>query len=252
MIILTLFVFSSLLAFIPIAFRIGIETQDPVVIETLSANNLIVYANQGMDDMTHEYSSLYDAPSPPQWNASLPTGEYLEIWWNQVTIYGTWVVKAKHVHTTWFGYGPVDDLVWYYKNGTVCNSLWAERLFDFNLVSAWDTETNSSVFTAKCNHISISLVFMPSEGYTDILESYDDGYLSYYFSYEWSEEASGFSILVLLGNLLTFQGVGLGIPGTFGSLLDSSISMFFYIGLAFIIYKIFTGLIPLVSGGSGD
>jgi len=251
-VIVALFTFSSLIIFLPAEFRsTGAFAQAPYVISTLSANDMIIYKNQGADNMTHGYSSLEDAPDAPQWNASLPEGEYLEVWWNQQTIYGIWVIQINHVHQEWFGWGYKDQLTWYYKNGTQCQDVWPFMLTRTNLVAAWDSETNSSVFTAKCAHASVSMFFKPW-GYDDIGESYDNEALQYGFSYEWNPDASGFAVLGLLTQVLTFQGVGLDIPGVFGGLVDGILGTFLWVVIAFVVYKIFTGLIPWLSGGSGD
>jgi ABC-type microcin C transport system permease subunit YejE len=101
--VLTLFVFSILMAFIPIEFvstSTGAYSQSAFVVTTLNANDVIVYKNQALDNMTHGYSSLEDAPDPPQWNVSLPTGEYLEVKWSQFPVGGAWAIELVHAFTT--------------------------------------------------------------------------------------------------------------------------------------------------------
>lgn len=257
---MVIFVFALLMGFLPAAFKTtGMSAQDALAVETIEANTLIVYSSQGSDTTFIGYTSLEDAPDPPQWNVS--ENNYVEVWLEGDV--ATIVNSLELRHVRWvFAWWAIDDwLNWYYKDGTVASgsfTWWPSgRVMYYlpkeSLIQAWDPKTHSSAFTAKCPHITVSIVFQYNETtYPDIGEAFIAGELSYAISYEWNPENTGFAILSVITRLFSFQGVGLGIPGAFGTLIDAIISMFFYIAVVFIAYKIFAGLIPWVSGGSGD
>jgi hypothetical protein len=250
-IILFILVFGIIVAWIPDTFYTGDTFQDSATLEALNAASLIIYSNTGTDNMTQGYSSVEDGPSPPNWNVSLPDGEYLDVWWNQVGIYGTWVIELRHVHDVWYGgYGMIDTLQYHYTDGTpvIEYFLGSWGLQKTHLENAWDSTTNSSAFTASCDHITVSIIFKPDGGYTDIGEAFDAGYLWYGLSYEWNPDDTGFNVMSLLVNLLTFQGIGVGVPGALGGFIDSVVSALFYIAIAVVAYIIIASVIPLIPG----
>lgn len=246
-IIICIFVFGFLMTWIPDSFAPDTSVQDVETLTAINAADLIVYQSAGSDNMTFSYSSLEDAPNPPQWNFSSAEDEYLEIWWAD----SGYNIQARHVYTTWIGYSMRDALTWYYVSGEVANPSSPKLLQGAHLAVAWNTETNSSAFTASCAHITISIVFMPDEGYTDVEEAFNDGVLWYAISYKWNADDTGFSVMSLLVKLLTFEGVGVGVPGELGSFIDILISTLFYIAIAVVAYVVITAIIPFVPGVKG-
>jgi hypothetical protein len=263
--VLTLFVFSALLVFMPAAFRptsVTSEGTSLLAIEILTLNDIVVYQQSGDDETFHGYSSLYHAPDAPQWNVTGAGNDFVEVWFGEEPGFPGYVLELRHVTKQWLHWRQECYMQWYYPDGTVASTqiqiFQAYYTITINyldreaIVNAWNPSTASSAFTARCPHISTSIVLQFDPGkYDDIGEAYDAGEIIYVLSYEWAPENTGFAVLAVIGNLLTFRGLGLGLPGVFGLMVEGFISMTFYMGIIWVAYKIITGLIPFVSGGGG-
>jgi hypothetical protein len=252
LIIIFILAFGVLIAWIPDSFAPDYTIQDSEAVSAISAANLIIYANQGADNMTHGYDSYDDGPSAPDWNVSgLADGEYILVKWLQAP-FGGWYVSLTHVGTNWLGFKTTIDLLEFsYTDGSLVDNggfPFQTGITKSNLETAWSSTSNSSAFTAKCDHVTVSIVFKPDEGYDDIGESFDDGYLWYAISYEWNAEDTGFNVMSLVIKLLSFQGIGLGVPGPFGAFLDALLSAFFYLAIIIVAYVVITAVIPFISG----
>jgi hypothetical protein len=253
-VIIFILVFGIVVAWIPEYFGSTADIQDQTALTALSAADLIVYSTAGSDNMTYSYSSLTDAPGAPQWNTSLPDGEYLEVWWGEEV--GLPYLELRHVHTFLWGYQITDTMHFQYSDGLDATSTLVipgsgktrYYLSEDALVAGWDSESNSSKFTANCDHIAVSIMFQPASNYTSISESYEDGFLSYVLSYEWNPDDTGFNIMSLIVRLLTFQGVGVGVPGSLGNFIDVVISTLFYVAIAVVAYVVITAVIPFIPG----
>jgi hypothetical protein len=266
---------AVLLAWIPDTFSIDAEVQDEISVGEISANNLIVYANSGSDNMTIGdlytdegyftnvgYTSLEDAPDAPQYGAGLPGGEYLEVWWSFDGYVAAYYIELRHVSEWFLGYKHIDYMDFYYADGGkasvdivripgIGGSTINGGLTKDAVVSAWSADSNSSAFTASCDHASVSFVLKPGENETSISTAWDNGNLWYALSYEWDPNATGFNLMNVLTNLLLFQGVGIGVPGILGDFIDGVISAFFYIAIAVCAYSIITAVIPFIPGWKG-
>lgn len=250
-VILFILAFGLLVSMIPDDFISDVEIQEQEALTALTAANLIIYDASGVDNMTRPYSSFTDGPTAPNWNVSLPDGEYLEVWWGS-NVFGDYAIEIRHVGTAWWG-GPsqIDMCTFYFTDGSMAyGASWApnKSIQKADLETAWSDDTNSSVFTAKCDHTSVSIVFKPDGGYTDIGEAYDNGYLWYALSYQWNPDDTGYNVMSLIVKLATFQGIGVGVPGALGSFIDAIISSLFYIAIAIVAYVVITAVIPFISG----
>lgn len=256
-IVIFILAFSSLLAWIPDDFTPDYFVQDAEATEALIAANLIVYGNTGSDTTFTGYSSLNDAPSAPQWNVSVE-GEYLEVWFGDTAIVG-YALELRHVTRVWGLYWKVNDMCqWYNLDGVkvseVCSvgrDLISYYIPKDAVVDAWNSDKNMSAFSASCAHISVSIVLSFNDGsYDNIGEAYDAQEIGYAISYEWEPDDSGFAIMTMLIKLLSFQGVGVGVPGILGTLIDALISALFYIAIAVVAYIVITAIIPFIPGSS--
>jgi hypothetical protein len=243
-VILFILAFGLIVAIIPDSFH-GVEVQESDAFEAITASSLIVFENQGADNMTYPYSSYDDGPDPPNWNISLAEGEYLDVGWTVSPLFGNKYIGLTHVGTTWLGVKSTIDIMKVDDDGAYPFSSGLTRS---NLITGWDSETNSSAYTAKCEHASVSIVFKPAEGYDTISASWDAGELWYAISYGWNTEDAGFNIMSFVVRLLTFQGVGIGVPGQLGSMIDAIISTLFYIAIAVVAYVVITSVIPFIPG----
>jgi hypothetical protein len=215
--------------------------------------DIAVYDNVAKDDIGFPYDSLYDAPSAPQWNMSLPTGQYLEVlWYSNYLPYGYQdVLEFRHVYKTWWW------LLWSWTYHDLdiytADNVWlGETVTRQQVIDNWDSEKNATIFYLKCTHIDTTIMFVPTNHTKTIAEAWDAGELSYYMTYEVNFDSMGPSAWTIVGQLIGFQSPDLGIPGIFGNIVNMSISFGIWAMIAYSVYKLITGLIPFLSGGSGD
>lgn len=246
-IVIFILVFGILVAWVPDYFSLGIETQDTEAQDEINAADLILYSNSGSDTMTYEYSSLTDHPDAPQFNSTFPEGEYLEVWWGISSIPDVGPIgkniELRHSKDWFWGFQMISNLVFYFANGSTAGIYINKDLLE----QAWTSETNSSIFYATGDGVSVSIIFKPSTD-VSIGESWDNDELYYGLSYEWNPDATGFNVLALITKLLTFHGLGVGVPGILGNFIDVVLSTLFYIAICIIAYIIITSVIPLVPG----
>jgi hypothetical protein len=248
-VILFILAFGLIMAMIPSSFLTGDETvQDQDVLTVLNAADLIVYSNSGSDTMNYQYSSLTDHPDAPQFNASLPEGEYCEIWWGVSGIpdVGTIgkAIEIRHSKDWFWGFQMIENFEISTQDGTKLG-WW---IFKNMLEDAWDSTTNSSAFYASCSGTSVSIVFKPVDPGETIGEAWDNDHLYYGLSYEWESDQTGFNVLSFIVDLLTFQGIGSGVPGIIGNFIDAMLSTLFWIAIAVVAYVIITAVIPFIPG----
>jgi hypothetical protein len=127
------------------------------------------------------------------------------------------------------------------------------RLIKTDLTDRWNSETNMSVFSARCDHISTNIIFeIYNSSFATIGDSFDAGFLKYSLSYEMNMSLTGLNAWSIISNLLTFQAPNIGWTGIGGFLINSVIAFPVWAMIAYLLYKLATGLIPFMSGGSGD
>lgn len=232
---------------------------DPQVRQTFEAADVMVYDNLGADNMTYQYSSL----NPPDldgdgndadWSAGLPSGQYFEVWWSEVA--GFWGVRSlemRHTTKVWYGWAFV-NLQIKYLNGSwigISPGSYSIRINKAILENGWSAETNCSGFYAS-GPVTVSILFMPTDQSKTIGQAWDDGHISYMFSYEVNWNSTGLNAWNIVGQILSFQIPNLGVPGIAGTIIGLIISFPYYSLIAYIVYKLIAGLIPFLSGGSGD
>lgn len=252
-------VFALLMAtlpndFITASYVYNPSYRDVEIEEEFDANNLVVYDESGGDNMTFPYNSLYDGPAPPDWEAGLPENQFLQVWWGTTTVgmISLDSIRVVHKQRNWIltypWYSDIDTLTFYYTDGTTVGY----NVVALTLTNAWNDDTNSSAFNVKGKQISTSIIFKAHDTNKTIAENWDDGTIDYLLSYEANFTASGLSAFTLIGQLLTFQAPSLGVGGDWGTFLNTIIAIPMWSCIAYIVYKVIAGLIPFVSGGSGD
>jgi hypothetical protein len=123
-----------------------------------------------------------------------------------------------------------------------------------DIVADWNLTGNSDcLFQGSCAHLTVSLVLAPNNtAYTmmDAWHGYTD--IEWYLSYQVNMNGTSMSIWTLLAELFSFQSLNLGMGGLADSMISGCVSAFMFALVVIVIYKITTGLIPWISGGSGD
>jgi len=249
----TLGIFAVLMGAIPPEFitaTFNPSYTQPEVKETFEAADILMYENLGADNMTYPYSSLYDGPNPPDWEAGLPSGQYCEVWWSHDPLSDVPYIGVRHATHQSYGYDSV-PLEIRYVNGTLISTPRHAMIEKEILVGAWDTEKGYSAFYAS-GPISVSVLFYPTNRSKTISEAWDEGKISYALSYEVNWNQTGVNAWTIVAQLLTFQVPNLGIGGDGGTILTMVVAFPVWALIAYIVYKIVAGIIPFLSGGSGD
>jgi hypothetical protein len=217
--------------------------------------NVTVYGSGGSDNMTYPYTSLTDAPGAPQWTTK-SSGKYLEIWW------GTWYgehLQLRDAQMEWWG---VDYHAMTLRNrqGQLISNYGYDTGDPENteitapiLQATWEPNYDASYFEAKCDHLIANVLFTFNQTtYSTITDAYNAGYLDYSLTYGLDYNGTGLSAWSIVGSLLAFQAPNIGITGIGGTILSGIIAAPLIACVMYLAYKIITGIIPWVSGGSGD
>lgn len=252
-------IFALLMGMVPGDFITAGQTYEPSyrdaeIEETFDTSSLLIYDYIASDNMTYPYTSLEDAPSAPQWIMGLPENQFLEIGWGIEKV-GPWdlkVILARHRQRNWIGpfswYSTIANCYFYTPDGTSVGVY----LFKDTMEDYYSEATNGSAFYAKGGVIQTSIVIRKNDTSQTMGENWDDGHFKYYLSYDVNWTLSGINAWNIVGQLLSFQTPNLGIPGTWGSFMSMLIAIPTWACVAYICYKIVMGIIPFVSGGSGD
>lgn len=219
--------------------------------ERFEASDLISYSSFASDQMNLGYTSITDAPSPPQWNTTI-VNRYIEVWWDIVSIpdVGPIGVAFQIRDTEKRNFPVIGD---YYVNLETCQLYLNGTYIGPNLwrttLEPYENETQVTL-TAQGKFVSVSLILM-SHSDTDTLGNSWDvvELLNYAITYELDFSAAKPSAWQLISQLVTFQSPEFGVPGLFGEVLSYMFGIGFWAAIALIAYTILTKLIPTVQGG---
>jgi len=233
----------------PLFFAASYESSmgyDSEIAEVFALANVTTYATLGGDNMTYDYTSLDDAPNPPDWE--LPTsGEYFEVWWGQ---YLTYPIHLECRHTR--------QVFWWWEHHEF-NYYDADHnpITDFfitgdTLLNEWDSSINASYLELECGHVVANILYSYNQSvHSDIKDAFDSGdidALGYYISYEPDWNATSISALTVLGQLMTFQSPNLGFSGLLNTIMNGVIAIPIYVMTAIAIIKLVQSVIPFLTG----
>ena len=119
-------------------------------------------------------------------------------------------------------------------------------------ILALSINENASSFEMYCEHVSMSFAVLSYNSSKTLSESWDDGELTVYSSYNIDFDAMKPSAFLLIAQLITFQSPDFGIPGDFGTVFNYGFGIGFWIVIAIIIYTLITRIIPTIQGGLED
>jgi hypothetical protein len=215
------------------------------------ATDLTVYSSFAQDTMIYDYSSIGDAPDPPQWETTL-TNRYIEVWWGDEYIPDVGSIgKTFEVRDTEKRNFIIDYFVrleW--LDLTIDDSAGIDHVGVFlnrASIEPYGSQNNLTL-SATGEYLSASLILRANNTDT-LLEGWDDGTLGYDLTYELDFEAMKPSAFLLLAQLITFQSPEFGIPGLFGEIISYVFGIAFWAAVALIAYTVVTKLIPTIQGG---
>lgn len=113
-------------------------------------------------------------------------------------------------------------------------------------IENWDSEVNASIFyPISCNHISVKVWLTDTNSSrNDISEAWDDGSLHIGMGFGFDDITTILNAWDIVGRLLTFQSLDLGVP----IFLNALIAIPIWTCIAFLVYKLILMAIPFVGG----
>ena len=221
--------------------------QDKAVSQYFDAANITVYTNQKSGILTYLGDAWTNITAPGT------TDQYIELYWDAGRVFWTGLY-AKHAHDEWYGRSGHDMV--FTSNG---EEIWktdalghtASLVQKADLIADFKTSYNGSYYDFYCDHIVGNILYQ-SFNSTDIGASYDSHVLGFKMSYEVNLNATSLSMWTIIAGLFTFKPFNLGIGGFGDILIGGAISAAFWALVCIVLYKTLTGIIPWLSGGSGD
>jgi len=122
--------------------------------------------------------------------------------------------------------------------------------YDLYREEFYDEDADASIMVWKCAHLTIELRLSGYTNTTSLSDSWDDGNIRADLGYEVDFSAMGGNVWVLLATILTFQTIETGILAL-DVVLNTLVSLPVWVSIAYLLYRIVTGLIPTLSGGGG-
>ena len=193
-------------------------------------------------------------------NTTIPTDlsdhDFLEVYCNYFFLgsYAAWeAIYMKHATDNgWWKSGHYLD--WEFGD---LDAEWPEvttQTIGRNAIEqAWNMSgNNNTIFYGHCEHLVTSLILKPTNSSLNITQAWDAENITAYVSYSINLNGTSLNIFALIGQLMTFQPLNLGL-GTVGeAIIGGAVSSFMWALVLIVIYKVTAGLIPWISGGSGD
>lgn len=244
--------FAILLATMPSQYAsmgMNASVQNKEAVDFFSSQNVTVYNNTETVNLTR------GSPVKLQWG--LPTSERLEFWWDNEPR-APWmgaVVELRHLTQQIFGYW----VGWHrlevqqsYRNMMEEPNYPKYMQKEDVVTNFWVEEYNASYVELACEHIMVKLFIVTANQSWTLEESWNNNQLSMYSSYNIDWNKTSTSAWGILMQLLTFQNPELGIPGNFGLILSTLISLTLWGSIGLIAFAMITALVPFVSGWGGD
>jgi len=226
---------------------------DFVVRDTFKSANLFVY------NSINSNTIYYGEGNSKFINLTGFPGEYLEVWW---AIDGEKILEVRHDKPGIFGlWTEFHSLTWKYKDGSPAWTYigapgvlgyYIDGIHKPQLDLAWESASNSSGFYISCEHYSTSILIRPYHNNETIDQSWDLGRMNYTISYSFNTNSTGLNAFTILSMIVGFTNPDIGTGGFFGTMINGAIALALWGARIYLIYKIIMGIIPFVSGGSGD
>jgi hypothetical protein len=222
----------------------------PEVVKYFSAHNITIYSNQAWGYLNYTYTENRSIPAPDP-------GNYLEIYWETINPFIYQGFTLKHATDQWYGRSghyvrfnaPNGDSL----RHNVYDDVWQDIITKNDLAAYYQEDFNGSLFEWSCDHYAGNILFTTTfPGWINLTQSYDAGFMRYMISYGPNLNATSMSMWTVISNLLLFRSPELGLPGVANDIIGGAVSSFMWALVAVLLYKTLTGIVPWLSGGSGD
>ena len=236
---------------------------EKIVADYFEASNYTVYSGSAHGNLT---ASAYPY-SRTDMNTSLSADDFLEFYWqyydfNDAATYdyenSSHSIVMRHATQQsflTFPYKSSHGLTWKLSNGQDLIRSQANYAISYeDIVADWNlTGNNDCVFYGMCDHFTITLVLVGETAITPMQVFLGGtGTMTYYLSYQVDMSNTGLNLWQLIVSLVGFKPLNLGIGGLGDTLVSGVIGAFMWALVLIILYKVTTGIIPWLSGGSGD
>lgn len=243
--------FALLITWMPSEFlELGVTTtaQDKEAADFFTAQNVTMYNHTLSIDLTYG--------SSVQNQSGLPEGQMLEFWWDEEYVLGYSIgdmLEIRHLTDNlwgwWWGKHWLEVQEPYVTQGGVSQP--DLGLKKDEVLALFDAKYNASYCEFACEHIAIKLFILPYNQSWTLEESWDNGYLKLFTSYDIDWTKTGTSMWTVLMQLMTFQNPNLGIGGVGGAIIGTGLALFLWANVAILVYAIVTAVIPFISGWRG-
>lgn len=216
--------------------------------EEFNALDLTTYSSFANDTMNFGYTSIEDAPDPPQWETAV-SNRYVEVWWGSESIEGVGGnFDAFEIRDTeQRDFLGIQYFVMLERADLIVDGEHFPYFFTRDNLEDYEDLYNLTI-VAEADFIRASII-LKANGTDTLGESWDNDILIYSLSWEIDFDAMKPSVWLLLGQLLTFQSPDFGIPGVFGEIITYALSLVIWAVIILISYTVITKLIPTIQGG---
>ena len=248
-----LFVFlgfsSVLLAYMPgELLELGVidaSYQDKEARDYFDANDVLMYNYTLSINLTYGESQQKDF--------GLPEGQQLEFWWDYYTFWPNQdFFQLRHLTDSFWGWW------WGWHLLTLTEQYWSKTslksgigLTKQSVLELFNEDYNASYSEWSCDHLNVKLFILTANQSWTLEESWDNGKLKLFTSYEIDWSATGTSMWTIMAQILTFQNPDLGIPGDGGAILSHGVSLALWGSIALLAFAFITSVIPFIRGWVG-
>ena len=224
----------------------GVEAsyQDKEVKDFFDARDILTYNN------TYAVNLTYPCAEKSEWG--LPEDERLEFWWAYCTHFTCDMFQLRHLKLHWTGW-------WWDWHYLTIPSLWWKKtplktglgLDKSGLLALFNEEYNASYCEWSCDHIDVRLFIVTANQSWTLEESWDNGELKVFSSYNVNIEKTGMNMWFIMAQLLLFQNPDLGIPGVGGTILSHGVGLSLWGSIALLVFAFITSVVPFIRGWVG-
>jgi len=226
--------------------NMGVEAsyEDKEAKQFFDARDVLTYNN------TYTANLTYPCAEKAEWG--LPEAERLEFWWGYCTHFQTDMLQLRHLIRHWTGW-------WWDWHYLTIPSPWWEKtplqtglgLDKAGVLALWNEDYNASYCEWECEHLNAKVFIVTANQSWTLEESWDNGELKVFSSYNVDWSKTGTSMWYIIGQLLAFQNPNLGIPGIGGTILSHGVALALWACIALLAFAFITSVIPFIRGWVG-
>lgn len=246
-------VFAALLVTMPTFFKnLGVDAsvQHKEARDFFNAQDVTMYNYTLTINLTFPGSESEDY--------GLTGDEKLEFWWDWITV--AWVnykqLQLRHTNPGFMGWWT--EYHWlevqepYATIAGIDKGAYFKGLQKEEVLRLFDEDYNASYCEFACDHLNVKLFIVSANQSWTLEESWDNGELKLFTSYDIDWSATGTSMWTIMFQLLAFQNPELGIPGIGGTILTLGFGGALWACIAILAFALITAVIPFIGGWRGD